>query len=81
MFARRQIRAHGGIDVRWMRDDVLVDAASKQELLNILQDWRDQDEPLVEAIGDALAKWRRMDSQEQARRIVDTVCEVLDREL
>jgi hypothetical protein len=33
----------------------------------------------VEAIGDALAQWRRTDSQDQARRMVDTVTEVLDR--
>ena len=64
-----------------MRDDVDVDAAAKQELLGLLDQWRDRDEPLVEAIADALAEWRRLDSQEQARRIVDTVRSVLDREL
>jgi hypothetical protein len=58
-----------------------VDQVAKQELLRLLTQWHDEDEPLVEAIGDTLAKWRRLDSQELARRVVDTVIEVLDREL
>jgi hypothetical protein len=58
-----------------------MDPASKRELLDVLTRWRDEDEPLVEAIGDALARWQRLDSQEQARRIVDTVVAVLEREL
>jgi hypothetical protein len=58
-----------------------VDQVAKQELLRSLTQWHDEDEPLVEAIGDTLAKWRRLDSQELARRVVDTVIEVLDREL
>lgn len=58
-----------------------VNSAAKHELLGLLEGWRDQDEPLVEAIGNALAEWRRVDSQEQARRVVDTLLEVLDREL
>ena len=58
-----------------------MDAAAKQELLDLLGQWRDQDEPLVEAIGDALAEWRRLDSQEQARHVVDTLRAVLTREL
>ena len=43
-----------------------------------LRDWRDTDEPLVEAIGNALAAFDRLDSQEQARRIVDLVVETLE---
>ncbi len=58
-----------------------MDQVAKQELLRLLTQWHDEDEPLVEAIGDTLAKWRRLDSQELARRVVDTVIEVLDREL
>jgi hypothetical protein len=58
-----------------------VDQVAKQELLRLLTQWHDEDEPLVEAIGDTFAKWRRLDSQELARRVVDTVIEVLDREL
>lgn len=58
-----------------------MDFGAKQELLDLLKVWRDQDEPLVEAIGDTLAQWHGLDSQEQARRIVSTVLEVLDREL
>lgn len=55
--------------------------AAKQELLRLLSEWRDEDEPLVESIGNALAEWERLDSQEQARRIVDTAMQVLEREL
>jgi hypothetical protein len=58
-----------------------MDPAGKQELLRLLSEWRDEDEPLVEAIGNALAEWARLDSQEQARRIVTTMIEVLEREL
>jgi hypothetical protein len=58
-----------------------MDPAPKRELLDVLARWRDADEPLVEAIGDALARWHRLDSQEQARRIVDTVADVFEREL
>jgi len=58
-----------------------MDRAAKQELLDRLSEWKDQDEPLVEAIGNTLAELTRLDSQEQARRIVDAVIEVLDREL
>lgn len=36
-------------------------------------------EPLVEAIGNTLAYYMRCDSQEQARRVVDTVIEVVSR--
>jgi hypothetical protein len=60
---------------------VTVDDDAKQEMLNLLRQWRDEDEPLVEAIGDTLARWHRVDSQDRARRVVDTVIEVLDREL
>jgi hypothetical protein len=41
-----------------------VGSYTKAELLQILQDWRDLDEPLVEAIGETLAKYERVDSQE-----------------
>jgi len=58
-----------------------VDQDAKRELLHLLEQWHDEDEPLVEAIGDTLAKWHRVDSQEMARRVVDTVIAVLDREL
>jgi hypothetical protein len=58
-----------------------MDAASKQELLELLAEWRSQDEPLVEAIGETIAQWHRVDSQELARRIVSTVIEVFDREI
>jgi hypothetical protein len=58
-----------------------MDRAAKRELLRLLSEWRDQDEPLVEAIGNALAEWAKLDSQERARRIVDTVMRVLEREL
>jgi ribosomal 50S subunit-associated protein YjgA (DUF615 family) len=58
-----------------------MDQSAKAELLHRLETWRDQDEPLVEAIGDTLARWRHLDSQEQARRVVDTVIDVFEREL
>jgi hypothetical protein len=58
-----------------------MDQSAKVELLQRLETWRDQDEPLVEAIGDTLARWQRVDSQEQARRVVDTLVEVFAREL
>lgn len=58
-----------------------MDGSAKAELLQRLETWRDQDQPLVEAIGDTLAEWRRVDSQEQARRIVDTLVDVFEREL
>jgi hypothetical protein len=58
-----------------------MDARSKSELIDRLVAWRSEDEPLVEAIGDTLAEVHRLDSQEQARRIISTVIEVLEREL
>lgn len=58
-----------------------VDAPAKAELLRNLEAWRDEDAPLVEAIGDTLARWRRLDSQEQARRVVSTLIDVFEREL
>ena len=48
-----------------------------QQLIETLTRWRDTDEPLVEAIGDTLAASARLDSQEQARRVVDTMIDVL----
>ena len=58
-----------------------MDARSKSELIDRLVAWRDEDGPLVEAIGDTLAEVHTLDSQEQARRIVSTVMEVVEREL
>ena len=58
-----------------------MDARSKSKLIDRLMTWRDEDEPLVEAIGDTLAEVYTLGSQEQARRIVTTVIEVLEREL
>jgi len=58
-----------------------MDQSAKAELLQRLETWRDQDAPLVEAIGDTLARWQRVDSQEQARRVVDTLVDVFEREL
>ncbi len=48
-------------------------------VLRQLTEWRDSDEPMIEAIGDTLAEVARLDSQEQARRVLDTVIEVLER--
>jgi len=58
-----------------------MDAAVKHELLERLRVWRDVDEPLVQAIGDTIARCDRLDSQEAARRVVDTVIAILGREL
>ncbi len=58
-----------------------MDQAAKEELIQLLHGWRDLDEPLVEAVGDALDKWAKLDSQETARRVVDVVIEVLSAEL
>ncbi len=57
-----------------------VHQSAKAELLLRLEAWLDDDKPLVEAIGDTLARWQRVDSQEQARRIVDTLIDVFDHE-
>ena len=40
-----------------------MDARSKSELIDRLVAWKDQDAPLVEAIGDTLADVRRLDTQ------------------
>jgi len=45
-----------------------------------LIEWRDVDEPMIEAIGSTLAEVHRLDSQEQARRVLNTVISVLERE-
>ena len=58
-----------------------MDEATKEHLLDQLRASRDEDEPLVEAIGDTIAAFGRMDSQEVARRVVDTSIVVLRREL
>ena len=49
-------------------------------VLDVLRSWRDTDLPMVEAIGDTMQRWRRVDSQEMAWRIVDTIMDVLQRE-
>ena len=58
-----------------------MDPQAKEELLAILGEWKNADEPLVEAIGDELARSHRMDSQEKARRVVETIIRVLTRDL
>jgi hypothetical protein len=50
-----------------------------QDVVALLHDWLDTDEPLVEAVGDTLAEFQRVDSQELARRVVGTVINVLER--
>jgi hypothetical protein len=49
-----------------------------QDVIDALHTWIDQDEPLVEAIGDTLDQYSRTDSQERARRVVATVISVLE---
>jgi hypothetical protein len=49
------------------------------DVLRAMREWLDTDEPLVEAVGDTLARFDRVDSQEQARRVLATVIEVLGR--
>ena len=58
-----------------------MDEATKERFLDQLKAWRDEDEPLVEAIGDTIAAFDRLDSQEVARRVVDALIVVLRREL
>lgn len=51
----------------------------RQQLpIDLLSGWLDTDEPMVEAIGNTLAEFRRCDSQEQARRVLGTVIRVLE---
>ncbi len=50
---------------------------SAQVVLDALHAWMDTDEPLVEAVGNALDYYSRCDSQEKARRVVGTVISVL----
>jgi hypothetical protein len=51
------------------------------EVLELLRGWMDTDEPLVEAVGNTIAEYWRVDSQELARRVVGTVINVLEAEL
>lgn len=51
------------------------------EAIELLREWRNQDPPLIEAIGHALARYQPVDSQEMARRIVDTVIETLEQHM
>jgi hypothetical protein len=50
-----------------------------QDVVALLHDWLDTDEPLVEAVGDTLEEFQRVDLQELARRVVGTVINVLER--
>ena len=52
-----------------------------QEVVELLREWVNDDEPLVEAVGNTLAEFHRVDSQERARRVVSTVIKVLEAEL
>jgi hypothetical protein len=52
---------------------------SAQDVLALLHAWGNEDEPLVEAVGNTIAAFHRVDSQELARRVVSTVIEVLER--
>ncbi len=58
-----------------------VESRAIEELIAILEDWMDTDEPLIEAMGNTIAEYRQFDSQEQARRILSTVIEVLQTNL
>jgi hypothetical protein len=59
----------------------MAELRTAEEVVDALRAWLDDDEPLVEAIGNTLAEYRRCDSQEQARRVVGTVIDVLERHL
>lgn len=50
-------------------------------VLRMLEEWQDVDEPMVEAIGNTLAAFSHLDSQELARRVLHTVREVLEKEV
>jgi ATP-dependent Clp protease ATP-binding subunit ClpA len=52
-----------------------------RDVIEALYGWLDVDEPMVEAVGNTIAKYQRVDSQELARRIVGTVITVLEQHL
>jgi len=54
-------------------------SAALDLVIALLIAWRDEDEPMVEAIANTLAEYQRTDSQERARRVLDTVIGVLGR--
>lgn len=58
--------------------DLELNAASIDAVVKQLVSWRDTGEPMVEAIGNTLAEYHRVDSQELARRVLDTVIDVLE---
>lgn len=58
-----------------------MDSEYLHELIQTLSEWHDSDEPMVEAIGNTLAETARLDSQEQARRVLSTVIDVLRTDL
>ncbi|HEX6328498.1 MAG TPA: hypothetical protein VFZ72_18165 [Jiangellaceae bacterium] len=58
--------------------DLELNAASIDAVVKQLVNWRDTDEPMVEAIGNTLAEYHRADSQELSRRVLDAVIEVLE---
>jgi hypothetical protein len=60
-------------------EDEDLDVASIDSVVAQLMRWLDSDEPMVEAIGNTLAKYHRCDSQEQARQVLSTVVDVLER--
>ena len=58
---------------------VVTELRTATDVLHAMREWLNTDEPLVEAVGDTLAFFARADSQEQARRVVGTVIDVLER--
>ena len=53
--------------------------SAAQDVVALLHDWLDTDGPLVEAVGDTLDEFQRVDLQELARRVVGTLINVLER--
>ena len=52
--------------------------ATAREVIELMRLWLDVDEPLVEAVGNTIAEYHRVDSQDLARRVVATVIQVLE---
>ena len=55
--------------------------ATAEEVVKLMREWLNVDEPLVEAVGNTIAEYHRVDSQELARRVVATVIQVLEENL
>ena len=55
--------------------------ATAPEVIELMTSWLDVDEPLVEAVGNTIAEYHRVDSQELARRVIATVIQVLKENL